>query len=128
MIYVDTSVALSVVFSETRTPPATFWAQSMVSSRLLEYETMNRIHARNGSPQVIRIAQTLLEGIDMADLSPSVLSRLLAPFPIPVRTLDGLHLATMDYLRARGQSIELATYEVRFATSARAMGFSIAQL
>ena len=38
MIYVDTSVALAHLFAEDRRPPASFWTETLVSSRLLEYE------------------------------------------------------------------------------------------
>lgn len=43
----------------------------------------------------------------------------------PVRTLDGLHLATMDFLRTRGRMIELASYARRLM-AASAQGFTLA--
>ena len=48
------------------------------------------------------------------------------PFPQPVRTLDGLHLATMDFLRAHGQTLQLASYDQRLMTAAAALGFTLA--
>jgi hypothetical protein len=38
-----------------------------------------------------------------------------------VRTLDALHLATMDFLRGHGQAIELASYDARLLAGARAL-------
>ncbi len=38
MIYVDTSVLLARLLSEDRQPPPWIWDETLVSSRLLEYE------------------------------------------------------------------------------------------
>lgn len=38
MIYVDTSVALAELLAEDRRPGEHFWNETLVSSRLLEYE------------------------------------------------------------------------------------------
>jgi hypothetical protein len=45
----------------------------------------------------------------------------LEPFPAPVRTLGALHLASIEFLRAQGQKLELATYDERLAAAARKM-------
>jgi predicted nucleic acid-binding protein len=55
-----------------------------------------------------------------------MLTRALEPFPFAVRTLDALHLASMDFLRANGQVIQLATYDRRLASAASAMGIALA--
>jgi PIN domain len=128
MIYLDSSVALASIFTERIAPPASFWTQVLSSSRLLEYEIMNRVHARNGGVAELALARRMLRAIRFTELTPDVLARALQPFPVPVRTLDGLHLATMDFLRANGQTIEVATYDVRLAQSAQALGFPIAAM
>jgi hypothetical protein len=43
------------------------------------------------------------------------------PFPVPVRTLDALHLATMAFLRNHGQAIEPASCDARLLAAARAL-------
>jgi hypothetical protein len=45
-----------------------------------------------------------------------------------VRTLDALHLASMDFLRSSGQRVELASYDHRLIAAARAMRFDIFSL
>jgi hypothetical protein len=57
-----------------------------------------------------------------------VLARALEPFPVPVCTLDGLHLASMAFLRDRRQSLELASYDDRLLAAARALGIPIHDL
>lgn len=47
---------------------------------------------------------------------------MVEPFPAAVRTLDDLHLASIEFLRARGQTVELATYDQRLLAAARALG------
>jgi hypothetical protein len=54
-----------------------------------------------------------------------VLARALEPFPKPVRTLDALHLASVEFLREREPEIRLATYDTRQATAAAKMGIAL---
>ena len=67
----------------------------------------------------------MINRIRIVELSPPVLERALEPFPLPVRTLDALHLATCEFLRGRGQHLELATYDRRMAAAARAMALPL---
>lgn len=121
MIYLDTSVALAQLLAEDRLPPAALWKESLVSSRLLEYELWNRIHARNISSTHAEPVRRLIGRIALLELSAPVLARALEPFPEPVRTLDALHLASLEFLRSRGQHLELASYDERMLACARSL-------
>ena len=125
MIYLDTSVALAHLLTEDRVPPESLWQESLISSRLIEYEIWTRIHARKLTRSHGDEVRALLGRIALVELSPPVLTRALEPFPRPVRTLDALHLASMDFIRKQGQSITLASYDDRLSTAARALRFSI---
>jgi hypothetical protein len=57
---------------------------------------------------------------------PNVLQRALEPFPAPVRTLDALHLASIEFLRGRGQAVALASYDDRLIHAAGALGIRVA--
>ena len=50
-----------------------------------------------------------------------MLERALEPFPAPVRTLDALHLASIEFLRSHAQPVALASYDERMVTAARAL-------
>jgi hypothetical protein len=50
-----------------------------------------------------------------------LLARALEPFPIPLRTLDALHVASLEFPRGRGLTIALATYGERMLAAARAL-------
>jgi predicted nucleic acid-binding protein len=126
VIYVDSSVVLAALFAEDRSPPESFWQETLTSSRLLEYEVFNRIHARRLTQSYLEDARTLVGQVALIDLRPSMLARALEPFPIAVRTLDALHLATMDFLRRQGHSAQLASYDRRLITAAEALGMTLA--
>ena len=112
------SVVLAQLLAEDRCPPARVWSETVVSSRLLEYEVWTRLHARGLGPSHGDAARLLLGRIAWVELTPVVLSRALEPWPAPVRTLDALHLASLLFLREQHQPIALATYDDRLAAAA----------
>ena len=125
MIYLDTSVALAHLLVEDLSPPEKLWQETLISSRLLEYEIWTRIHARKLARSHADEVRTLLGRIALVELSPPVLARALEPFPKPVRTLDAIHLASIDFLHNQGQRVSLASYDERLITAARALRVSI---
>lgn len=128
MIYVDTSVVLAELLAEDRRPGEAFWDQTLVSSRLLEYEIWTRVHARKLARTHGEAARALIGRVALLELVAPVLTRALEPFPTQVRTLDALHLASVDFLRDRQRGIQLATYDGRQAAAAKAMGFALYDL
>ena len=128
MIYLDTSVALAHLLAEDRRPSEALWKDTLVSSRLLEYELWVRVHARGLGNSHDEHARQLLSRVGFVEMVPPVLARALEPFPLPVRTLDALHLATLDFLRTRGQKVALASYDERMSVAARALGFPLTDL
>jgi hypothetical protein len=105
--------------------PKAITEDSLVSSRLLEYEIWNRIHARGLTRSHADEVLAVLDRVLLIDLTPPILARALKPFPVSVRTLDGLRLATIEHLRAGGDSIELASFDQRLVAGARALGIAI---
>jgi predicted nucleic acid-binding protein len=128
LIYLDTSVALAHILAEDRAPPERLWHEPLIASRLIEYEIWTRIHARKLSRSHAEEVRALLGRLALIELAPPVLARALEPFPKPVRTLDALHLASMDFLRGQGQSVTLASYDDRLSTAARALRFPLYKL
>lgn len=125
MIYVDTSVALAQILAEDRVPSAGLWGETLISSRLLEYEVWTRLHARGLGRSHGESARAFIGRIALIELAPPILARALDPFPIAVRTLDALHLASLEFLRLRGQVLQLASYDDRQLAVARALGVPI---
>ena len=128
MIYLDTSVALAQLLAEDRAPPPSLWGEPLIASRLLEYEIWTRLNARRLGRSHGEEARALIHRVALIELAAPVLERALEPFPIPVRTLDALHLASIAFLLERGQTVELASYDDRLLSAAQALGIPLAAL
>ncbi len=129
MIYVDASVVLAQLFAEDIRPAPAFWdGTGLASSRLLEYEVWTRVHASGVAATVGEGVGEMLDRLAFLELSPLVLGRALDPFPVPVRTLDAMHLATIEYVRDHGERVSLASYDRRMTTAAIALGIRLVDL
>lgn len=129
MIYLDTSVVIAHLFGETLHPRETLWDETgLISSRLLEYEVWVRVNRRGLGGSRGEAARTLLDRVFLVEFTPAVLARALDPFPTAVRTLDALHLASIEFLRAEKQSVQLASYDARMIAAAKALKIPLATL
>jgi predicted nucleic acid-binding protein len=60
------------------------------------------------------------------DIDRTVLARVSRPFPVePVRTLDAVHLATMELLGEPPQLVAVVSRDVRVRDNARALGYAV---
>jgi len=125
MIYLDTSVALAHLLAEDCTPPVGLWEAELISSRLLEYELWTRLHARGLGGSHGESTRQLIGRVALLELAPPVLVRALEPFPTAIRTLDALHLASLEFVRQQGQAVRLASYDDRMLTAAAALAIEI---
>ncbi len=125
MIYLDSSVALAELLAEDRRPSAALWKETLVSSRLLEYEVWVRLHAVGLGLRNARSARRLIARVSLLELDARILERALQPFPVNLRTLDALHMASALYLRDQGEDVGLATYDRRMAEAASALEIPI---
>jgi predicted nucleic acid-binding protein len=125
VIYLDSSVALAQLLAEDRSPAEDIWREILISSRLLEYEVWNRIHARGLARSHGEATRNVIGRLVFIELEPVVLARALEPFPIPVRTLDALHLASIEFMRSRHQTIELLSYDERLTAAAQALSIPV---
>ena len=127
-LYVDTSALIRVVLSETAALEELREADRIVSSELLAVEarrTIDRLHRQSvlTPPEMTKRLEDLgdwLEAIDLVLLRSAILSRAGDPLPIPVGTLDAIHLATALVWRERTQEpLTMATHDTALATVAR---------
>lgn len=125
MIYLDASVALAEILVENRRPVPAFWEEQLISSQLLRYEIWSRVHTQGLGRTLGASVAAFTARVDFVELRDASMQRALEPFPKPVRTLDALHLAAMDYLRETGYEATLASYDRRLLEVARAMGFDV---
>lgn len=99
-----------------------------MASRLLQYEVWNRLNGYGLAASHGEAAQALLGRVAMIALEPGTLARALDPFPVPVRTLDALHLASVCALRDGGLRVRLATYDERMLVAAKKMKLPLYEL
>jgi hypothetical protein len=128
LIYVETSVVLAHLLAEEKTPPPELWRERLVSSRLLVYESWNRVHRLRLGTSHGPLLERTLDGIALLELRDDVLARAKEPFPLAVRTLDAIHLSALTYMTERGIRVQLATYDARLLAAAKALDLPIAEL
>ncbi len=78
----------------------------------------NRIHARGLGTSHGESVRLLLGRLRWLEMTAAVLARALEPWPVSLRTLDALHLASVEFLRAHGQDVNLASYDERVISAA----------
>lgn len=83
----------------------------------------------DGRPSGLRTyeeaARDLFFRLAFAELLPAVLSRAIEPFPVPVRTLDALHLASAHFLKTRDRKLSFATYDDSLGVAAKALNLKV---
>lgn len=132
--YVDTSVLLRIVLGQPGALPEWRSIERAVSSALTEVECLRALDrlALSGAlrapdaPARRAAAYDLLGGIEIVEVSRAVLARASQPLPVPLGTLDAIHLSTALLWREQGEgTIAIATHDAALGLAARAMGFAV---
>lgn len=75
----------------------------------------------------LRALQTFERRCAVVAVTEAVLTRAGRQFPVePIRTLDGVHLATIELLGEAPQLVTVVTRDERVARNARALGYAVA--
>lgn len=134
LAYVDTSVLLRHILGE---PGAHFPLNrfaDLYASELLKVEALRtidrlRIHGRWSDREVterIQLLTAVSAAIHEIPIQPPILRRASDPFPIVVRTLDALHIATALLMRQQiGRPLQFLTHDRRQAEAALAAGLKV---
>jgi predicted nucleic acid-binding protein len=132
--YIDTSALLRLVLREPGALEELRSHETLVSSELIAVEsrrTVDRLRLQGAltmeeAADRLKTVTEWLEAIDLVLLRPSVLSRAGDPLPMPLGTLDAVHLATMLVWRDRISPLSLvATHDTALGLAARAFGFDV---
>ena len=131
ILYLDSSALLRIVLREAGALEEVRKAEALVSSELLAVEclrTLDRLRLQGAlsleEAVVRREAVTeWMEAVDLVLLQRSVLSRASEPLPVPLGTLDALHLATaLLWQEQQGKPLVMATHDGSLALAARSFG------
>ena len=132
--YIDTSALLRIVLREAGALDDLRSFDGLVSSELIVVESMRTIDrlrlqgslTAEEAASRVRIVNDWLEAIDLVLIRPPVLSRASEPMPMPLGTLDAMHLATALIWRDRVSPLAaIATHDSMFGTAALAFGFDV---
>ena len=132
--YIDTSALLRIILREPGALEDLRTCDGLLSSELLAIEsarTIDRLRLQGSlttdeAATRLRTINEWLEAIDLVLLRPPVLSRASEPMPMPLGTLDAVHLATALIWRDRvGPLHEIATHDTALGSAARAFGFDV---
>jgi predicted nucleic acid-binding protein len=132
--YIDTSALLRVVLREPGALDDLRSYDALISSELIAVEsarTIDRLRLKGSlttqeAAARLRTVNEWLEAIDLVLLRSPVLSRASEPMPMPLGTLDALHLATALIWRDRmGPLPMMATHDTALGLAARAFGFDV---
>src|SRR5258705_3870777 len=82
---------------------------------------INAYQLQNSHGDAVR---NLIGRVAMIEMIGPVLARALQPFPVPERTLDAIHLAALEFIRAQKQNVQLASYDERLIAAARVLGIA----
>jgi hypothetical protein len=125
VIYLDASAALAHLLAEEKRPPLALWDEPIASSRLLLYEIWNTLTGRRLVKSHAIAADELFARVELVDPTAEALARAIDPFPVSVRTLDALHLSTIDFLVKQKLDVRLASYDKRMNACAQALGIEL---
>jgi predicted nucleic acid-binding protein len=132
--YIDTSALLRIVLREPGALDDLRMYDGLVSSELIAIEsarTIDRLRIQGAltsaeAPKRIAAANAWLEAVDLVLVRPPVLSRASEPMPMPIGTLDAIHLATALIWRDRfGPLPQIVTHAATLGAAARAFGFDV---
>jgi predicted nucleic acid-binding protein len=124
-VYVDSSALVKLIVREAESDAIRNYLRRRrpwVSSALARTEVVRAV-AGLGDP-AIAAARQVLARCDLVRLNDRLLDRAGLLEPAEVRSLDAVHLATADLVRADLGA--LVTYDERMAEAARALGLRVA--
>ena len=132
--YIDTSALLRIVLREPGAVDDLRTYDGLVSSELIAVEsarTIDRLRNQGAltmeeATERIGVVNGWLEAVDLVLLRPPVLSRASEPMPIPVGTLDAIHLATALSARGLLPTLRLLTLDQRIRENGVRLGFDVA--
>ncbi len=132
-VYLDTSVALRVLFQEPNPVPIwSKWDKAYSSSlwRVEALRTVDRLRllheiSDREVADLVRDVQSVHQTLAIHPLDERIMQRASETFPTVVGTLDAIHLATAISVRQSEEIDLLLTHDSQLGTAARSLGFEV---
>lgn len=122
--YVDSSALAKLLIVEADLPALTRWyveVDRAVTSRVGIVETRRAVARRGGVLDTAAVDKALAT-IEIVELDRQIAERAASIGPVPLRTLDAIHVATALQV---GWIDAFVTYDDRLADAARAAGLRV---
>ncbi len=131
-VYIDSSVAGRLTLAQPEALHEVIWSAA-VSSELIVTElhrAVRRSHALARSPEceLVRLcekADRSLAELTLVPIDRTILRRAGGHLPVPLKTLDAIHLATALLWSDYEGDITFLTHDRRLALAARACGLAV---
>jgi predicted nucleic acid-binding protein len=132
-VYFDSSVILRVVLGERGRLKEWSRTSEAVTSEITRVEclrALDRLRLEGGmvDRELARrraTALSVLSGFELVRLNRAVLERAAEPFPVRLRTLDAVHVASALLVRARFPALGFATHDLDLGAAAQAEGLPV---
>ena len=132
--YLDSSVLLRHILLGEEPIRHALEFPRVVSSELIEIECRRVLHrcrlAGELTDEALTVARERLDevlaGIDLLEMSRQIKQRAIAPFPVNVRTLDALHVATALMVGEDAGGVALFSHDEGMNRCARSLGITAA--
>jgi predicted nucleic acid-binding protein len=134
MVYLDASVVIRKLQREAGSLREWGQWERAYSSELLRVEvlrTIDRTRLRGALTDrevadVVKKARAIFDGLELLELTQSILNRASQSFLTPLGTLDALHLATaLRLVEFRGMELAFLTHDTELAMAAQSMNFNV---
>lgn len=132
--YLDSSVLLRHILLGDEAIRHALEFPRVVSSELIEIECRRVLHryrlAGELDDESLTVARERLDevlaGIDLLEMSKQIKQRAMDPFPVNVRTLDALHVATALMVAEDAGDVALFSHDEGMNRCARSLGLPAA--
>ena len=134
MKYVDASAILRVVLRQGGVSVDLSGSEPVASSHVVEVETCRALDRERLMGHLDDLATALkrkelsdlLLRLDLAPVSQAVIDRAKGSFPVNLRALDAIHVATAELLVAEAtEAVEFWTHDARQAAAALSRGLTV---
>lgn len=131
--YVDASVVLRLLLDEPGPRITLARGSTLVSSQIVEVETFRALDRARLTGELDdwevatkqRELADFLRRLHLVPVSPQVIATARTSFPVCVRALDTIHVATAQLLTSRVTGLLFWTHDKRQATAAMSRGFAV---
>lgn len=127
MLYLDSSALVKLVIDERGSAELQAYLREqeieLASATLAAIEVPRALERRGAGPEVLEMADLVLERVDLHRLDEGVIAAA-RQIPPHVRSLDAVHLATA--ITARAAIAGFVAYDRRLLDAAREHGFAVA--